>query len=58
MEVLQKAAQTREIEAKVKVDKKTGHHWAIDRNDKAAKPVFLPVSNILGFFLAKKKTNS
>jgi exoribonuclease R len=40
LEVLQKAAKTHEIEAKVKVDKKTGHHWAIDRNDKAAKPVF------------------
>jgi actin len=48
LEVLQKAAKTHEIEAKVKVDKKTGHHWAIDRNDKAAKPVFLPPDNLNG----------
>jgi actin, other eukaryote len=48
LEVLHKAAKAHEIDAKVKVDKKTGHHWAIDRNDKAAKPVFLPPDNLNG----------
>ena len=48
VEVLQKAAQAREIEAKVKVDKKTGHYWAVDRHDKKAKPVFLPPDQLNG----------